>query len=106
MLECVAKFTKLARLGDDYVAIDMEKVRKFENGLKLSIRVKIIGFLLQDMDFMVRMAMAIEREIDDTRSIRDAGTSKKRKDSQYSSNSGKNQRTSTSLRFQGHGRDY
>ena len=38
MLEYVAKFTELARFGDDYVAIDMAKLRKFEDGLKLSDR--------------------------------------------------------------------
>ena len=37
VLEYVAKFTKLARFGDDYVATDMAKVRKFEDSLKLSI---------------------------------------------------------------------
>ena len=37
VLEYVAKFTELARLGDDYVFTDMAKVRKFEDGLKLSI---------------------------------------------------------------------
>ena len=42
VLEYVAKFTELARFGDDYVA----KVRKFKDGLKLSIRGKIVGFLL------------------------------------------------------------
>ena len=62
VLEYVAKFTELAHFGDDYVATDMAKVLKFEDGLKLSIRGKIVGFLLQDMDSMVRMAMAIERE--------------------------------------------
>ena len=41
MLEYMAKFTELARFSDDYVATDMAKVRKFENGLKLSIRVKL-----------------------------------------------------------------
>ena len=65
MLEYVAKFTELARFGDDYVA----KVRKFEDGLKLSIRGKIVGFLLQDMDSMVRTVMAIEREIEDAWTI-------------------------------------
>ena len=64
VLEYVAKFTELARFGDDYVAIDMAKVRKFEDGLKLSIRGKIVGFLLQDMDSMVKTDMAIERERD------------------------------------------
>ena len=46
MLEYEAKFTELARFGDDYVSTDMDKVRKFEDGLKLSIWGKIIGFLL------------------------------------------------------------
>ena len=33
MLEYVAKFTELTRFGDDYVATEMAKVRKFEDGL-------------------------------------------------------------------------
>ena len=41
-------------------------MRSFEDGLKLPIRGKIVGFLLQDMDSMVRTAMAIEKEIEDT----------------------------------------
>ena len=44
VMEYVAKFIELARFADDYVAIDMAKVRKFEDGLKLSIRGKIVGF--------------------------------------------------------------
>ena len=46
VLEYVAKFTELARFTDDYVATDTTKVRKFEDGLKLSIRGKIMGLLL------------------------------------------------------------
>ena len=46
VMEYVAKFTELARFADDYVATNMAKVRKFENGLKLSIRGKIVGLLL------------------------------------------------------------
>ena len=46
VLEYIAKFTELACFGDDYVATDMAKVWKFEDGLKLSIRGKIVGFLL------------------------------------------------------------
>ena len=37
VMEYVAKFIELARFVNDYVATDMAKVRKFENGLKLSI---------------------------------------------------------------------
>ena len=45
VMEYVAKFIELARFVDDYVAINMAKVRKFEDGLKLSIPGKIVGFL-------------------------------------------------------------
>ena len=66
LLEYMAKFTELARFTDDYVATNMAKVRKFEDGLKLSIRGKIVGLFLQDLDSMFRIAMATEREVDDT----------------------------------------
>ena len=87
MLEYVAKFTKLAHFIDDYVATNIAKVRKFEDGLKLSIRDKIVGLLLQDMNLMVKTTMAIEMEVDDARSIRDADAKDKRKESQPSSSS-------------------
>ena len=70
VIEYVAKFTELARFTDDYAAIDMAKVRKFEDGLKLSIPGKIGGLLLQDMDLLVKTVMTIEREVDDAQSIR------------------------------------
>ena len=95
VLEYVARFTELARFADDYVATDLAKVSRSEDGLRLSIRGKIVGLLLQDMDTMVRTAMAIEGEIVDAKSIQDAGTGK-RKEGQPSSSSRKWQRTSVS----------
>ena len=83
VLQYMAKFTNLARFADDYMATDMAKVRKFEDGLKLSIRGKIVGLLLQDMNSMIRTAMAIEREIDDAKSIRDVRVSGKRQENQF-----------------------
>ena len=46
VMEYVARFTELARFGDVYVATDMAKVTRFENGLKLSIQGKIVGLPL------------------------------------------------------------
>ena len=105
VIEYVARFMELTRFAHDYVATDMAKVRRFENGLKLSIRGRIVGLRLQDMDFMVGTTLTIEREreIDDARSTRDAGVSSKRKESQSSSSSGKKQRASSSHGFQGRG---
>ena len=81
----------------------MANVRRFENGLKLSIRARIVGLRLQDMDSMVGTALTIEREMEDARSTRDASVSGKRKDSQSSSSSRKRQRASSSRGFQSHG---
>ena len=96
VMDYVARFTELARFADDNVATDLAKVRRFENGLKLSIRARIVGLRLQDMDSMVGTALTIEREIEDARSTQDAGASSKRKDSQSFSSSGKRQRASSS----------
>ena len=46
VMEYVSRFTELARFYDDYVASNMAKVRRFENGLKFSIRGKIVGLRL------------------------------------------------------------
>ena len=102
VMEYVARFTELARFSDDYVATDVAKVRRFENGLKLSIRGRIVGLRLRDMDFMVGTALTIEREIEDARSTRDAGVGNKR-ENQPSSSSGKRQKTSASHEFQDQG---
>ena len=99
VMDYVARFTELAHFADDYVATDMAKVKRFENGLKLSIRGRIVGLRLQDMDSMVGTALTIEREIEDARSTRDAGVSSKRKESQSFSSSGKKQRASSSQGF-------
>ena len=90
------------------MATNMAKVRKFKDGLKLFIRGKIVGFLLQDMNFMVRTAMSIEREreIEDAWRIRASGTSEKRKEVQPSSSLGKRQKTSAPRMFQGRGHGY
>ena len=103
VMEYVAKFTELAHFVDDFMATDMAKVRRFEDGLKLPIQGKIVGFLLHDIDSMVRITMTIEREIEDAQSIRDAGAGGKRNESQSSSNSGKKPKTSNSRGFQGRG---
>ena len=46
VMEYVTRFTELVCFGDDFVATDMAKVRRLENGLKLSIRGRIVGLRL------------------------------------------------------------
>ena len=61
VMEYVAKFMELAHFADDYVATNMAKVRKFKDGLKLSIRGKIIRFLLPYMDSMFRIVISAQK---------------------------------------------
>ena len=74
----VAKCTELAHFVDDYMATDMAKVRRFENGLKLSIREDCktppIGHGLHGRDDFDHR----EREIEDARSIQDTSSSGKK----------------------------
>ena len=103
VMDYVARFTELAQFADDYVSTDLAKVRRFENGLKCSIRARIVGLRLQDMDSMVGTTLTIEREMEDARSTRDASVSGKRKDGQSYSSSGKRQRASSSRGSQSRG---
>ena len=73
--------------------------RRFENGLKLSIRGRIVGLRLRDRDSMVGTALTIEREIEDTWNTRDTGVGSKRED-QPSSSLEKRQKISSSHEFQ------
>ena len=68
VIEYVARFTELAPFANDYVATDLAKVGRFKNGLRLSIRGRIVGLRPQDIDSMVGTAMTIEREMEDARS--------------------------------------
>ena len=67
---------------------------RHENGLKSSIRDRIVGLRLRDMDSMVGTALTIEREreIEDTWNTQDTGVGNKRED-QLSPSSGKRQKT-------------
>ena len=104
VIEYVARFTEIARFAVDYVATDVAKVKRFENGLKLPIRGRIVGLRLQDMDSMVGTTLTIKREIEDARGIRVADAGEKRED-QPSSSSGKRHKTSASHEFQDQGQD-
>ena len=84
-MDYVARFTELARFADDYMATDLAKVRRFENGLRLSIRGRIVGLRLRGMDSIFGTALTIEREIEDARNTRDAGVGSKREDQPSSS---------------------
>ena len=79
--------------------------RRFYNGLKLSIRGRIVELRLRDRDSMVGTTLTIEREIEDARNTRDTGVGCEMED-QPSSSLGKRQKTSASHEFQDLGQDW
>ena len=79
--------------------------KRFENGLKLSIRDRLVGLHLRDMDSIVGAALTIEREIEDTWNTWDTGVGSKRED-QLSPSSEKRQKTYASHEFQDQGQDW
>ena len=62
--------------------------------MKLSIRDRIVGLHLRDMDSMVGAALTIER-VEDTWNTRDTGVGNKKED-RFSPSLGKRQKTSAS----------
>ena len=46
VMDYMTRFTELTRFVDDYVATNLAKVRRFENGRKLSIWSRIVGLRL------------------------------------------------------------
>ena len=98
VIEYVARIMEKARFSNDYVATDVAKVRRFENGLKLPIRGRIVGLRLQDMDSMVETALTIKKEIEDARGIRVADAGEKRED-QLSSVRGRGRRLLIHMSF-------
>ena len=63
VMDYVTRFIELARFVDDYVATNLDKVKRFEDGMKLSIRARIVGLRLQNMDSMVGTTLTIKREL-------------------------------------------
>ena len=95
VLQYMAKFTKLAHFVDDYMTTNLAKVRRFEDGLKLFIRDKIVGHHLQELYSMVEKAMAIERKLNAAKSIREASTKDKKNEGQSSNTNSSKKKTST-----------
>ena len=63
VMDYVTRFTELAQFVDEYVATNLAKVRRFENGMKLSIQARIVGLHLRDMDSIVGTTLTIKREL-------------------------------------------
>ena len=59
--------------------------KRFENGLKLSIRGRIVGLRLWNVDSMVGTALTIQIEIEDARNTWDTGVGSERENQPSSS---------------------
>ena len=60
VLEYEAKFTKLARLVPEYVSTEIQKARRFQQGLKPEIRRGVVALQLKTYSSMVQVTPVME----------------------------------------------
>ncbi|KAL8106936.1 hypothetical protein AgCh_023655 [Apium graveolens] len=62
VLEYEAKFTELARLVPEYVSTEIQKARRFQQGLKPEIRRGVVALQLKTYSSMVQAALVMESD--------------------------------------------
>ncbi|KAL8127127.1 hypothetical protein AgCh_014156 [Apium graveolens] len=62
VLEYEAKFTELARLVPEYVSTEIQKARRFQQGLKPEIRRGVVALQLKTYSSMVQAALVVESD--------------------------------------------
>ncbi|XP_030948929.1 uncharacterized protein LOC115972826 [Quercus lobata] len=71
VLQYEAKFTELARFAPHIVSDDVRKAKKFQRGLRPSIRTRMAALRLKAYSEVVETAKVVERECEDYQRIRD-----------------------------------
>ncbi|XP_074336880.1 uncharacterized protein LOC141674052 [Apium graveolens] len=77
--EYEAKFTELARLEPGYVSTEIQKARRFQQGLKPEIRSGVVALQLKTYISVVQAALVIES--DQKLAVKEKGDKKRKSDS-------------------------
>ena len=71
VLQHVVKFTELARFAPHIVSNDVRKAKKFQRGLRPSIKTRMSALGLKAYSEVVEIAKVVEKECEDYQRIRD-----------------------------------
>ena len=71
VLQYEAKFTELARFAPHIVSNDVRKAKKFQRGLRPSIKTRMSALRLKAYSEVVEIAKVVEKECEDYQGIRD-----------------------------------
>ena len=69
MVEYERRFTELSRYAMEFISTEANRAKRFEQGLKLAIREKLVALKIRDYGDMVDRAALLKRDIEDSQRL-------------------------------------
>ena len=71
VLEYESRFSELSRFALGMISEEGEKTRRFQQGLRLAIRNRLVSLAIRDYYELVKRALLVEQDIEETNQIRE-----------------------------------
>ncbi|RVW15622.1 Retrovirus-related Pol polyprotein from transposon 17.6 [Vitis vinifera] len=98
VLEYESRFSELSRFALGMISEEGEKARRFQQGLRPAIRNRLVPLAIRDYSELVKRALLVEQDIDETNQIREQKGERKGKQRMEESSQGPQQRQRTQQR--------
>ncbi|XP_034701176.1 uncharacterized protein LOC117926612 [Vitis riparia] len=95
VLEYESRFSELSRFALGMISEEGEKARRFQQGLRPTIRNRLVPLAIRDYSELVKRALLVEQDIDETNQIREQKGDRKGKQRMGESSQGPQQRQRT-----------
>ncbi|KAL6331976.1 hypothetical protein AAG906_020329 [Vitis piasezkii] len=95
VLEYESRFSELSRFALGMISEEGEKARRFQQGLRPAIRNRLVPLAIRDYSELVKRALLVEQDIDETNQIREQKGDRKGKQRMGESSQGPQQRQRT-----------
>ncbi|RVW72383.1 Transposon Ty3-I Gag-Pol polyprotein [Vitis vinifera] len=95
VLEYESRFSELSRFTLGMISEEGEKARRFQQGLRPAIRNRLVPLAIRDYSELVKRALLVEQDIDETNQIREQKGDRKGKQRMGESSQGPQQRQRT-----------
>ena len=92
VLEYESRFSELSRFSLGMIGEEGEKARRFQQGLRPAIRNRLVPLAIRDYSKLVKRALLVEQDIDETNQIRKQNGDRKWKQRMKESSQGPQQR--------------
>ena len=78
VLEYESRFSELSRFALGMISEEGEKARRFQQGLRPAIRNRLVPLAIRDYSELVKRALLVEQDIEETNQIREQRGGQKR----------------------------